>query len=59
MYMSEDNTLDLRVLSPTTIYHDYYIRGNANSILAFEVDYTPISHVNIYSSFLWMSSSFR
>ena len=27
MYMSEDNTLDLRVLSPATIFHNYYIRG--------------------------------
>ncbi|MBN2859619.1 MAG: hypothetical protein JXK93_05065 [Sphaerochaetaceae bacterium] len=52
MYMSEDNTLDLRVLSPATIFHNYYIRGNANSVLSLEVDYTPISHVNIYSSFL-------
>lgn len=52
IYMSEDNTLDLRVLSPTAIFHDYYIRGNANSILSIEADYTPIQHANIYSSFL-------
>ncbi len=52
MYLSDDNTLDLRVLSPTAIFHNYYIRGNANSTLSLEVDYTPISHLNIYSSFL-------
>ncbi|MFA6763531.1 MAG: hypothetical protein WCR75_02630, partial [Sphaerochaetaceae bacterium] len=48
MYQSLDNTLDLRVLSPTTIFHNYYIRSNANSLLTLEVDYTPIKHVNVY-----------
>ena len=48
MYQSLENTLDLRVLSPTAIFHDYYIRSNANSILALEVDVTPIDHLNIY-----------
>ena len=49
MYQSEDNTLDLRILSPTAIFHNYYIRSNANSILSLEVDVTPIDHLNIYS----------
>ena len=49
MYQSENNTLDLRILSPTTIFHDYYIRSNANSMLALEIDVTPINHLNIYS----------
>ncbi|MFA7108923.1 MAG: hypothetical protein WC162_07240, partial [Sphaerochaetaceae bacterium] len=48
MYESETNNLDLRVLSPHIIYHNLYIRANANSIIAFEADYTPIKGINIY-----------
>ncbi len=49
MYQSEDNTLDLRVLSPAAVFHNYYIRSNANSIISLEVDVTPIKHLNIYT----------
>jgi len=49
MYQSLDNTLDLRVLSPAAIFHDYYIRANANSILGLELDITPIKGLNIYT----------
>lgn len=48
MYQSETNQLDLLVLSPTVIFHNYYIRHNANSLLSFEIDYTPIDYLNIY-----------
>lgn len=48
MYRSLDNTIDLRILSPTMIFHDYYIRSNANSLLSLELDYSPIKHVNVY-----------
>lgn len=48
MYQSADNALDLQVLSPTAIFHDYYIRGNANSIISLEVDYNPIRYVDLY-----------
>ena len=48
MYQSLENSLDLRILSPAAIFHNYYIRSNANSILALEVDVTPIKHLNIY-----------
>ncbi len=51
MYQSLDNTLDLRILNPAMIFHDYYIRSNANSLLTLEVDYTPIKHVNVYGQF--------
>lgn len=51
MYQSLDNTLDLRILNPAMIFHDYYIRSNANSLLTLEVDYTPIRHVNVYGQF--------
>jgi hypothetical protein len=48
MYQSKDNLLDLRILNPSMIYHSYYIRSNSNSLLTFEVDYTPIPYLNVY-----------
>ncbi len=48
MYQSLDNTIDLRVLSPTAIFHNYYFRANSNSILSLELDYSPIRAVNLY-----------
>lgn len=48
MYQSLKNDLNLSILSPATIFHDYYIRGNANSILSGELNYSPISYVNLY-----------
>lgn len=48
MYQSEENYLDLRILNPAAIFHDYYIRSNANSLLGFELDYTPINNLNVY-----------
>lgn len=47
MYQNENN-LDLTVLSPTAVFHNFYIRKNANSLLSFEIDYTPIENINIY-----------
>ena len=49
MYQSEENYFDLRFLNPAAIFHNYYIRFNANSILALELDYTPIKGLNIYA----------
>ena len=47
MYQN-DKAFDLTVLSPTMIYHNLYMRANANSMLSFEIDYSPIKNVNIY-----------
>lgn len=44
----KDTALDLRVLNPSMIYHNLYIRSNANSLLTLEMDYSPIKHLNIY-----------
>ncbi|WP_332447655.1 hypothetical protein [Sphaerochaeta sp.] len=48
MYQSSENLLDLRILNPAMIFHDYYIRSNANSLLGLELDYTPIKGLNLY-----------
>lgn len=49
MYQSKENYLDIRILNPAMIFHDYYIRSNANSILGLEIDYTPVNGLNIYA----------
>ena len=49
MYQNEQGTIDFLVLSPTAIFHNYYIRGNSNSIASLEIDYTPVDHWNIYA----------
>ncbi len=52
MYQSEDGSVNPRIFNPVDVFHNYYIRGNANSTLALELDYTPINHLNIYGQFL-------
>lgn len=49
MYQSEENVLDLRYLSPAALFHNFYIRANANSLLSLELDYTPFKNFNIYA----------
>ena len=51
MYQSENNTLSIAVLNPSAIYHNYYINQNANSLLTFDLDYTPIKGLNLYGQF--------
>lgn len=48
MYRSLDGALDLRILSPAMMFHNYYIRSNANSLLTLELDYSPIKYLNLY-----------
>lgn len=50
IYQSDTNFIDLTIISPTVLFHNYFIRGNANSTLALDIDYTPINHLNIYAS---------
>ncbi len=47
-YQSLDNRLDLRALSPTLLMHNFYIIRESNSTLSFELDYTPMKHLNLY-----------
>lgn len=48
MYQSANNFLDLQILNPLMFFHDLYIRSNSNSILALELEYTPIKNLNLY-----------
>lgn len=49
MYQSSSGSIDLRFLNPVGFYHNQYIRGNSNSMLVLEGDYTPIGGWNIYA----------
>lgn len=48
MYQSATNFIDLQILNPIMFFHDLYIRGNSNSIMSFEIEYTPIKSLNLY-----------
>lgn len=48
MYESADNTIDLSILSPTAIFHNYFERSNANSILSAEADWSPFRRLDLY-----------
>lgn len=56
MYSSEEGVLDLQVFNPAMLWHNYYINMNANSILAFDLDYTPMRYLNIYGQ--WVIDEF-
>lgn len=49
MYQSASGSIDLRFLNPVGFYHNQYIRGNSNSMLVFEADYTPVKALNLYA----------
>lgn len=48
MYQSATNAFDLSVFSPLMLFHNFYIKGNANSLLTLEANYTPIKNLNLY-----------
>jgi hypothetical protein len=48
MYQNSTGYVDLSVLLPTVLMHNAYRPANMNSILGFEVDYSPIPALNIY-----------
>jgi len=52
MYQSDDGTVNPRVFNPVDVFHNYYIRGNANSNIILEFDYSPIKKLNIYGQLI-------
>ena len=48
MYQSADGSLDVSVFNPAGIFHNYYIRGNANSIMNIDVDFAITKRLNLY-----------
>lgn len=48
MYQSKSNTFDIRIFNPFYVYHDLYMRGNANSLITLEANYA-LKNFNIYA----------
>ena len=49
MYQSASGYFDFRVLNPLMFLHDLYIAGNSNSLMTFEIDYSPIRNLSLYA----------
>ena len=52
LYQNEENYLDLRVFNPVMIYHNYYLKGYANSILLLDFDFNIVRGVDMYAQFV-------
>jgi hypothetical protein len=46
----QSSTIDFRYLNPALFYHNFFIRGNANSTLAVEIEVNPWKYLNIYAN---------
>lgn len=51
MYQSASGGIDLRILNPFMLYHNYFVRQNANSLASLEVDYALGKGWNLYGQF--------
>ncbi|MDD3058586.1 MAG: hypothetical protein PHO72_09745, partial [Sphaerochaeta sp.] len=51
MYQSASGGIDLRILNPFMVYHNYFVRQNANSLASLEVDYALAKGWNLYGQF--------
>lgn len=58
MYQNSTGFADLTVINPQVILHNLYIRGNANSIMYVDFDYTIIKGLNLYAQFVLDEFSF-
>ena len=52
MYMSEDNSIDVRALNPLNFNHNNYIAWSSNSTLTLEANYTPFNGFNFYGEWI-------
>ncbi|OJF76213.1 MAG: hypothetical protein BKP49_08710 [Treponema sp. CETP13] len=52
MYQSADNTIDLSFYNPANVFHNYFIRANANSLISLDWDYAITAGWTTYGQFL-------
>ena len=52
LYASKTGTIDWRIFSPISIFHNLYIPSNSNSTISGEIDFTPMKGLNIYAQLL-------
>ena len=48
MYQPQNGVFDLRILNPMMLYHNYFIRSDANSIASLEFDIALAPYWNLY-----------
>lgn len=48
----QTSAVDFRYLNPSLFYHNLFIRGNANSTLALELEVVPYKNITIYTNFV-------
>lgn len=48
MFQSGNGSLDLRILNPMMLYHNYFIRSQANSLASLELDVALAPFWNLY-----------
>lgn len=52
IYQSQSGAMDLSVLSPMALFHNYYIRHNANSMLSAEIEFAASKNLSVYGVLL-------
>lgn len=52
MYASENGTIDPKIFTPITIFHNFYDPSNSNSTITGEIDFTPVKGLNIYAQMI-------
>ena len=51
LMFQNENSFDFMMLSPTVVFHNYYLKKNCNSILSIEADWAVTKNINIYAQF--------
>lgn len=52
IYQTATGAFDFSVFSPMALFHNYYIRGNANSMLSIELEFAAMDHISLYGVML-------
>lgn len=52
MYQSDEGQINFKFFNPMDIFHNYYVRNNANSSIILELDFTPIKKLNLYGQLI-------
>lgn len=48
----QGDSIDFRYLNPSMFWHNLFVRGNANSTLSFELEFTPFRFLTAYFNML-------
>ncbi len=48
IYQNEQGFIDLALYNPMALFHSFFIRNNANSILSVDFNYAPVKNMNLW-----------